>query len=180
MPNAAEELTGLGSRSQETVMDDTKTLVGYSGIYAFTDDAQADFDFIKQAHSNNWIGAYDAALFTKNADGKVKLLNIDATERMAGAIVGVVLGIIFPPSVLIRATVGAAAGAAAGNLAKRFVTGEIKDYGEKLLPGESGILLIADATFDAGAAKLMKRAKRFAKQVVNADAKDMKEALAAM
>ena len=165
-------------------MDDSKNLIGYSGVYDFIDDAQADFDLIKDAHRNKWIGAYDAALFMKNAEGKVKVLNIDATQRTsgakAGAIVGAVMAIIFPPSVLVGATVGAAVGAAVGNLAKGFGKGDIKDYGERLLPGESGILLIADATFDAGAEKLMKHAKKFAKQVVNADAKDLKAALAAV
>jgi hypothetical protein len=84
-------------------MDDSKNLIGYSGVYDFIDDAQADFDLVKDAHRNKWIGAYDAALFMKNAEGKVKVLNIDATQRTsgakAGAIVGAVMGIIFPPSV---------------------------------------------------------------------------------
>jgi len=104
------------------------------------------------------------------------VLDIDATQRAAGAkagaIVGAVLGMIFPPSVLMSASMGAAAGAALGNLGKGFGKGDIKDVAERLEPGQTGILLVADATFEAGAQKLMKRAKRFAKQLIAADAAD--------
>jgi len=154
-------------------MDESKDLIGYAGVYVDVDDAKVDFDVIKEAHRTSWIGTYDAALFTKTPEGKVKVLNIDSTERTtgakAGAIVGGVLGAIFPPSILLSAGVGAAYGAAVGNVAKGFGKGDIKDVGERLNPGETGILLIADATFDAGAEKLMKKAKKFAKQVVAAE-----------
>jgi len=110
-------------------------------------------------------------------DDKVKVIDIDATQRAAGAkagaIVGAVIGAIFPPSVLASAGVGAVSGAAVGNLAKGFGRGDIKDIAGALRPGATGILLIADATFDAGAERLMKRADKFAKQVVPADHKDL-------
>jgi uncharacterized membrane protein len=161
-------------------MDESKNLIGYAGVYSVADDAQGDFNLIKDAHRTSWIGTYDAALFAKNTDGKVKVLDIDATQRTtgakAGAIVGAVLGVIFPPSVLMSASVGAATGAALGNLGKGFGKGDIMDLAGKLAPGQTGILLIADATFDAGAQKLMKRADTFAKQVVTADAAEMKAA----
>jgi len=151
-------------------MSEPNNLIGYAGVYSNGDEAKDDFEAIKQAHRDKWIGTYDAALFAKNTDGKVKVLDTDATARTtgakAGAIVGVVLGVIFPPSVLVSAAVGAVSGAALGNLGKGFSKGDIKNVAEQLLPGETGILLIADATFDAGAQKLMKKAKKFAKQVV--------------
>jgi uncharacterized membrane protein len=151
-------------------MDESKNLIGYAGVYADADEAKGDFEVIKQAHAKSWIGTYDAALFTKNTDGKVKVLDIDATQRTAGAkagaVVGAVIGLIFPPSVLIATGVGAAAGAALGNLGKGFGKGDVKDLAENLAPGQTGILLIADATFDAGAEKLMKKAKKFLSQQI--------------
>jgi uncharacterized membrane protein len=163
-------------------MDAPKNLIGYAGVYFDVEDAASDFQVIKKAHSKSWIGTYDAALFQKNVEGKVKVLDIDATQRTtgakAGAIVGAVLGVSFPPSILMSAGLGAAAGAGLGNLGKGFSKGDIKAVAERLEPGQSGILLIADETFDAGAQKLMKKAKKFAKQVVNAEAKDLKAALA--
>ena len=162
-------------------MAESDTIIGYAGVYADVEDAKADFEVIKAAHREKWIGTYDAALFEKTADGKVKVLNTDATQRAAGAEVGVnagvVLGLIFPPSVLVSAAVGAGVGATVGNLVKGFMAGDIKKIADELEPGEAGVILVADATFDAGAEKLMKRAKKLAKQEVDAQAKDVKAAI---
>src|SRR4051812_12904958 len=103
-------------------MSEPKNLIAYAGVYENGDDARADFETIKEAHREKWIGTYDAALFTKTSDGKVKVLNTDATSRTAGAeagaVVGAVLGLIFPPSVLVSAAVGAISGAVLGDVAK--------------------------------------------------------------
>jgi len=162
-------------------MAESDTIIGYAGVYANVEDAKADFAVIKEAHRESWIGTYDAALFEKAADGKVKVLDTDATQRAAGAeigvIAGVVLGLIFPPGILVSAAVGAGVGAIVGNLVKGFMSGDVKKIADELAPGEAGIILVADATFDAGAEKLMKRAKKLAKQEVKADAKDIKKAI---
>ena len=72
---------------------------------------------------------------------------------------------------------GAGAGAVVGNLTKGFMSGDIKKVADELEPGEAGVILVADATFDAGADKLMKRAKKTAKQEVDAQADDVKKAI---
>ena len=158
-----------------------ENIIGYAGVYANAEDAKDDFAVIKAAHREHWIGTYDAAMFEKTADGKVKVLDTDATQRAAGAeigvICGVVLGLVFPPGVLVSAAIGAGVGAVVGNLVKGFMSGDIKKIADELAPGEAGLILVADATFDVGAEKLMKRAKKIAKQEVNADAKDVKKAI---
>ena len=162
-------------------MAESDSIIGYAGVYADVEDAKADFEAIKEAHRESWIGTYDAALFEKTADGKVKVLDTDATQRSdgakVGAIAGVVLALIFPPSILMGAAVGAGAGAVVGNLVKGFMSGDIKKVAEELEPGEAGVILVADATFEAGADKLMKRAKKQAKQEVDAQADDVKKAI---
>ena len=88
-------------------MAESDSIIGYAGVYADVDDAKADFEVIKAAHREKWIGTYDAALFEKDAEGKVKVLDTDATQRgdgrKVGAIVGGILGVIFPPSILVGA-----------------------------------------------------------------------------
>jgi len=162
-------------------MAESNTIIGYAGVYGDVEDAKADFAAIKEAHREKWIGTYDAALFEKTADGKVKVLDTDATQRAhgaeIGAVAGVVLGLIFPPSILVSGAVGAGVGAAAGNLAKGFMSGDIKKVAEGLEPGEAGIILVAAATFEEGAEKLMKRAKKMAKQEVDAQAYEAKAAI---
>jgi uncharacterized membrane protein len=162
-------------------MAESDAIIGYAGIYDDVADATADFEAIKAAHKESWIGTYDAALFEKTPEGKVKVLNTDATQRATGAeigvIAGVVLGLIFPPGVILSAAAGGGAGAIIGNLFKGFMSGDIKKLAEELEPGQAGVVLVADATFEAGAEKLMKRAKKYAKQEVDAQAKDVKKAI---
>ena len=162
-------------------MAGSENIIGYAGVYANVEDARDDFEVIKAAHREKWIGTYDAALFEKNAEGKVKVLDTDATQRSdgaaIGAVVGGILGVIFPPSILVSAAVGAGAGAVVGNLAKGWMSGDIKKIADELQPGEAGVILVADATFDAGAERLMKRAKKMAKQEVDAQAADTKKAI---
>ena len=55
------------------------------------------------------------------------------------------------------------------------MSGDIKKLADELEPGEAGVILVADATFDAGAEKLMKRAKKMAKQQVDAQADETKK-----
>ncbi len=160
-------------------MAESEDIIGYAGVYADVEDAKADFEVIKEAHRQSWIGTYDAALFEKTADGKVKVLDTDATQRKdgaaVGAIVGGVLALIFPPSILMGAAVGAGVGAVAGNLSKGWMSGDVKKVADELEPGQAGVILVADATFDVGAEKLMKRAKKMAKQQVDAQADDIKK-----
>jgi len=162
-------------------MADSNGIIVYAGLYGDVDLAWADFDNIKAAHSAKWIGTYESAIFEKGADGKIKVLDTDATQRGSGAkkgaIAGAIFGVIFPPSLLVSAVAGAAIGAGVGNMVKVMDRGEVKELAEALEPGQAGVILIADATFDAGAERLMKQAKKFAKQQVDADAAALKDAI---
>jgi uncharacterized membrane protein len=162
-------------------MAESNGIIVYAGLYSDVDAAWFDFDNIKAAHREKWIGTYESAIFEKDAEGKVKVLDTDATQRGSGAkkgaIAGAIFGVIFPPSLLLSAAAGAAIGAGIGNVVKVMDRGEVKDLAAELDPGQAGVILIADATFDAGAERLMKQAKKFAKQQVDADADALKAAI---
>jgi uncharacterized membrane protein len=153
-------------------------IIVYAGLYSDVDAAWADFDTIKAAHQEKWIGTYESAIFEKGPDGKVKVLDTDATQRGSGAkkgaIAGAIFGVIFPPSLLVSAAAGAVLGAGVGNMVKLMDRGSVKELAAELEPGQAGVILIADATFDAGVERLMKQAKKLAKQQVDADAEAIK------
>ena len=77
-------------------------------------------DRLRLLHREHVVGTYEAAILTKNEEGKVEIVDkIEKPTRhggWAGLAVGVSLGLIFPPSILVSGRVGAGAGALIGHL----------------------------------------------------------------
>jgi uncharacterized membrane protein len=153
----------------------------FAGSYDSLEDAQADFDGLAILHAEKFFGRYQAAIFTKDEEGKVKVLDTTSTTRTTGAKwgagIGAVLGVVFPPSILVSTAVGAGAGAAIGNLAKGWMSWDIKDIAETAENGTSGVLVIAEATPERGAEHLLKHAKKLAKREIDVQAEEAKAAL---
>jgi uncharacterized membrane protein len=147
----------------------------FAGAYSSEDDARADFGSFKELHNMDFIGKYQAAIFEKTADGKVKVLDTTSTTRATGAkwgtAVGAIFGVIFPPSLIVSAAVGAGAGAIIGNLSKGWFSGDIKEMAEGLEPGWTGVILVAEATPDLGVEKLLKKAQKADKKEITGDDK---------
>jgi uncharacterized membrane protein len=77
----------------------------YAGEYENVEDAKADLETLKELHREHVVGTYDAAVITKNEDGKVEI--VDKIEKptqhggWAGMAVGAAMGLIFPPGILV-------------------------------------------------------------------------------
>jgi len=162
-------------------MAEADGILVFAGQYANLDLATEDFIALKTLKSMDFIGKYEAALFTKTAEGKVKIIDTDATERGAGAkvgaVTGAVLGIIFPPSLLASAAVGAGAGALVGNFMTAMSRKDVKELGELLDDGEAGIVFIGETTLEAGMRKLLKHVAKEMKVQVDDQADEMKRAI---
>ena len=108
----------------------------YAGDYDSVDDAKADLKALKELHREHLVGTYDAAVITKDEEGKVKI--VDKTEKptqhggWAGLAVGAAIGVIFPPSILVSGLVGAGAGAFIGHLHGGMSRSDLKEIGEML------------------------------------------------
>ncbi len=108
---------------------------------------------LKQMDKDGIIDIIDAAVMVKAEDGRKLKVN-ETAELTAkkggvrGALVGGVLGIIFPPSILAMAAVGAAAGAAIGHFTDQgFDNNLLKEIGENLPPGGSCIVAVIEETW---------------------------------
>ncbi len=108
---------------------------------------------LKQMDKDGIIDIIDAAVMVKAEDGRKLKVN-ETAELTAkkggvrGALVGGVLGIIFPPSILAMAAVGAAAGAAFGHFTDQgFDNNLLKEIGENLPPGGSVIVAVVEETW---------------------------------
>ena len=162
-------------------MAEEEYTVVYAAAYESLDDAKDDFQGIKELHKEKWIGKYEAALFTKNDDGSVKIHDQDATGRARGlklgAVIGVAVGIIFPVTLLAGALAGGGIGLLGGHLTKGLSRGDIKDLGELLDDGEAGIVLVGVFTPEEGMERFMGKAAKVLKKQVDADAEEIKKAI---
>lgn len=154
----------------------------FGGTYDSAEAARSDYDNLSRMYDDDVIGPFQAAMVEKRADGKVKVLDTTSTSRAEGAAVGAAIGavlaLIFPPAVLLTAPVGAGIGAAAGDIAKGWTRGDVKKLGQTLLPGQTGIIVIAEAGETLEAAAVLAAAVTVeAEQVAAADRAVIREML---
>jgi uncharacterized membrane protein len=153
----------------------------YVGDYESVDDAKADLKELKELHREHLVGTYDAAVLTKDEDGKVRI--VDKTEKptqhggWAGLAVGAAVGLIFPPSILVSGLVGAGAGALIGHLHGGMSRSDLKEIGEMLDESEAALIVVGEATIERAVEEATRRAKKEMKKEVRADAKEMERAI---
>ena len=161
--------------------DNEEMIVVFAGAYGSLPEAELDFETIKDLHKEKWVGKYEAALFTKQDDGSVKIIDTDATSRSKGlkigAAAGAVVGLLFPPSLIVGAIAGGGIGLLAGNFSKGLKRNDIKEMGELLDEGQAGIIFVGVATPDQGVDHFMKHAQKTMKKQVDADAEETKKAI---
>ena len=119
-------------------MAEDETTFIFVATYGNEDDAQADYEVVKELYAADAIGNFDAAVIRKDADGKVHVNKDETATRKGawgGAAVGAVVGILFPPSILATAGVGALAGGLGGHFLKGLSRKEVKELGEQLDSG---------------------------------------------
>ena len=153
----------------------------YAGDYESVDDAKADLEALKELHREHLVGTYDAAVITKDEEGKVKI--VDKTEKptqhggWAGLAVGAAIGVIFPPSILVSGLVGAGAGALIGHLHGGMSRSELKEIGEMLDESDAALIVVGEATIERAVEEATGRAKKQMKKEVRAQAKEIEKAI---
>jgi uncharacterized membrane protein len=120
-------------------------------VAAFDNEAEAgvalkDFRAMNREGS---IDLLDAVVLVHGTDGKVRFEETadPSGKKWAkrGAIAGGLVGLIFPPSIIVGAAVGAAGGGVWGKIRdKGFKDEDLKAIGESLDPGTSAIIAIAE------------------------------------
>jgi uncharacterized membrane protein len=147
----------------------------FGGTYTSRDAARLDYDNLAVLYADEIIGPFQAAMVEKRADGKVKVLDTTSTDRAEGAFVGGAIGamlaIIFPPAILVTGPVGAGVGAVAGDISKGWTRGDVKKLGEALVPGEIGIIVVAEAGATLEAAAILTAATAVQAELVAAESR---------
>ena len=142
--------------------------------------AREDYQVVKELHARGLVGAYDAAVVTKDANGKVHE-NKDETATRHGAwwgvAVGAAVGVIFAPTVIGAAAVGGVIGAVTGHLAKGMPRSTAKELGDFIEPGQAGLLVVGESKVEAAIQKAVTRAEKRIAHQLNVDPKDVDKTL---
>ncbi len=138
--------------------------------------ARADYQVVKQAHAQGLVGSYDAAVITKDRNGKIHE-NKDETSTRHGAwwgvAAGAAVGVLFPPSLLGAAAVGGVIGGVSGHLAKGMSRSEAKELGDFIDPGQAGLLVVGESKVQEAIAKAVTRAEKQTAKELDVDPKDV-------
>jgi uncharacterized membrane protein len=124
-----------------------KPLIAFIATYDEVADARQDYQEVKQAHSQGFIGKYDAAVVWMNDNGKIEIDSVsDEAGRKwlwAGLGVGALIGLIFPPSILATSAIGALGGAVIGKFRDGIAQGELDQIGEALTGDNAALVVVA-------------------------------------
>lgn len=155
----------------------------YAAVYADRADADADYDALLELHSADLVGSYDVALVFKDDDGKVHVTKHEKPTQhgaWTGAAVGVLVGIIFPPSIIASAVVGAAAGGGIAHAMRGMSRGDAKDLGEHLDTGQAALIVIGKSRLQEQLDKALTRAEKSEERQIEADGKQLAKELDAL
>ena len=151
-------------------------------VATYPDEAAArdDYQVVKNAHAAGLVGSYDAAVVTKDANGKVHE-NKDETATRHGAwwgiAAGAAVGVIFPPAVLASAAVGGVVGGVSGHLAKGMSRSEAKELGDFIDPGQAGLVIVGESKVEDAIKKAVTRAEKQTAKELDVPPKDLDKAL---
>jgi uncharacterized membrane protein len=164
---------------------DTFTLI--ASQYALEEDALDDYDAVRAAYEDlGVIDTYDAAVVTKDPNGKVKIVKKVEEPTRQGAVGGLAVGLavgalvaLFPAVAIgaglaLGGAAGAAIGATAGHVAAGMSRSDLKDLGELLDAGTSGLIVVAATDMEARVEGAIQRGKDIMKKQVQLDANGLK------
>jgi uncharacterized membrane protein len=153
----------------------------YVAAYDDESDARADYDTLLGLHAAGVVGTYDAAVITKDDEGKVHVHKHEKPTQhgaWTGIGVGAVLGVLFPPSILATAVVGGAAGGLIGHFWRGMSRSDVKELGETLDAGQAGLVVVGRSKLDEVLDRELKRASKRLEKEIEADADALDEATA--
>jgi uncharacterized membrane protein len=152
----------------------------YVATYPSEAAARDDYQVVKGLHASGLVGSYDAAVVTKDADGKVHE-NKDETATRHGAwwgiAAGAAVGVLFPPSILGTAAVGGVIGGVTGHLARGMSRSEAKELGDFIDPGEAGLVVVGESKVEQAIERAVTKAERQTAKELGVKPEDVDAAL---
>ncbi len=152
----------------------------FIGTYLNELSAQADYEEVKKLHDWGGVSGYDAAVVTKDEEGKVHVQKDEMPTRKGawgGAAVGAVVGILFPPSIIGSALVGAGIGGIGGHLWRGMSRDDVKELGDVIDDGEAALVIIGPSSLEQALASCELKPKKQVAKLLDVNASDLNEAV---
>lgn len=155
----------------------------YIAYYGDAGAAQQDWDGLKDLVSSDVIKMEAMVLASRGADGKIDVKDNFHTGRKGagwGAAAGLVVGAIFPPTLLAGAAAGAVGGGAIGGLVSHHDKKEIKaNLDDDMPPDSSAIVAVFDEVWVDQVRKALSKATKSDEKQLDEDSKKAVKAGAA-
>jgi len=159
------------------------TFMLFGAVYTDQSAAEGDYDAVKALYyGTDLIDTFDAAVVTKRDDGKVKILSKHEQPTRKGGWRGAGVGLatgavvaLFPAAAigsgLLAATtgIGATLGAVAGHAVGGMSRSDLKDLGELLDAGQTGLIVVAASDMSKKVEDAIKRSDKVVEKELKAD-----------
>jgi uncharacterized membrane protein len=159
------------------------TFVAYVGVYPSVEDAELDYEMVKDLHTKaGMLDAYDAAVIEKRDNGKVHITKKHETPTRVGGVLGGGVGLatglvvaLFPFAAigggLLAATTagGAVLGAVTGHAAAGMSRHDLKELGEYLDEGQAGLVVVGVVEMEDDIKQSMSKAEKLETREIKAD-----------
>lgn len=160
------------------------TFAVFAATYATREDAEADYDAIKDLYyAEGLVDTFDAAVVGRDDKGKVKILKKHEQPTRQGAWAGGGLGLavgllvaIFPAvgigaAILWGTGIGAVLGAVAGHAVAGMSRSDLKELGEALDDGQYAVVAVAAVALADRVEAAIKHAEKLQRKELKADQK---------
>jgi uncharacterized membrane protein len=100
-----------------------------------------------ELHSVGAVGTYDAAIVTKDGEGKVHTARVEMAALHAGwggAVAGGLIGLLFPPAIVGTALVGGAIGLVGGHLWRGMSRADLHELGDVIDNGQVALVVVGE------------------------------------
>jgi len=148
--------------------EDTYLVV--TNTYDNVDDALADYEAARALWREGIGDTYDAAVVTGAAIGLGAGLAV-------GALVALFPAVAIGAGLAVGGAAGLGLGALAGHVAGGMSRGDLKELGELLDKGDSGLLIVAAQDTEARIDEAVKHGNKIVKKQLRSDEKDLEAAI---
>ena len=152
----------------------TESYEVFMATFPNTEGASSAVSTLEDMAKQGSIDIVDAAVITRSEDGKtsVQQHSLPSIKKWTkrGAIIGGVVGVIFPPSLIGGALVGAGIGAGAAKIGKEALkSDELEAAAAELEPGTSAFVAVVEDKWVQEVTNAMAGYSKLAEQALDAD-----------